>query len=617
MAISIKPRPVTAAPTEWVWPSSQARISGFLVICVLCVGLLFRVSHLERKAYWGDEVYSSLRVLGFKTTEVVEAVATGAPILAADVQKYQRPAPGRGVTDTINVLVQEDAHLTPLYFVLGRIWVAWWGSSIVAMRSLSVLFSLLTLPACYWLSRELFDSVPIAWLTVLLNVISPIYLVYAQEARMYSLWSLTTILAMASLLRALHQNTWKSWAGFSLALTLQFYAHLFSLVMLLAYGLYVLGLRMGDASVSLRRFALAAGTALVAFLPWLWVFFHRSVQAPSEEVSEPSTILGTLKHLGGMFSRLFIDLNANSKTPLLELAFSLIVGVGCLGLVIYGISALYRETSPRAWLFILLILVAAPLGPLYAYHTLILSPRYLLPGYVGLQLIAAYVLGSRVFGRPGDRSSEYPSEYSSAYLSEYPSYHFNEVHSGNSSERSSNRFVGNFKNNLTHYFIGHFSQDVQPTALNPPQSIRTQQWAWSTALGLIVTCGILSCGQMVRSDVWWNKQYSNCNTKSAQLVNQSANPLVISDVNGGRFFDHPLSNVLSLSTALKPTVHLQIFARQTYPPIAVEFSDRFVITPSSTLRTHLQKNYGDRFQAVYVSSERYRGSSVCLWKLVN
>jgi uncharacterized membrane protein len=605
MAISIKPRPVTAAQIAWVWPLNQARISRFLVICVLCVGLLFRVSHLERKAYWGDEVYSSLRVLGFKTTEVVKAVATGAPILAATVQTYQRPAPGKGLGDTVKVLVQEDAHLTPLYFVLGRIWVEWWGSSVVAMRSLSVLFSLLTLPACYWLSRELFNSVPIARLSVILNVISPLYLVYAQEARMYSLWSLTTIVAMASLLRALQQNTWKSWAGFSLALTLQFYAHLFSLVMLLAYGLYILGLRMGDATVSLRRFALAVGTALVAFMPWLWVFFHRSVQAPSEEVSEPSTILGTLKHLAGMFSRLFIDLNANSKTPLLELAFSLIAGLGCLGIIIYGTAALYRETTPRVWLFIFLILAAAPLGPLYVYHTLMLSPRYLLPGYVGLQLIAAYVLGSRVFGRPSDRSNDHFID------------RFGDSPSGNSSERSSDHFRANFKDDSTHNFTGHFSRDGQPTALDPTQSIRAQQWAWSTALGLIVTCGILSCGQMVKSDVWWNKQYSNCNTKSAQLINQSANPLVISDVNGGRFFDHPLSNILSLSTALKPTVHLQIFARQNYPPIAVEFSDRFVITPSSTLRTHLQKNYGEKFQAVYVSSERYRSSSVCLWKLVN
>jgi uncharacterized membrane protein len=550
----MKPRPIPAAHTAYTWPMGQARISVFLVTLVLCLGMLFRVSHLERKAYWGDEIYSSLRVLGFKTTEVAQAVATGQPMLAAAIQKYQQPASNKGLGDTVNVLVQEDAHLTPLYFVLGRIWVDGFGSSVVAMRSLSVLFSLLALPACYWLSRELFNSVPIAWLSVVLNAISPIYLIYAQEARMYSLWSLTTIVGLAALLHALRQNTWKSWGLFSLALTLQLYSHLFSLVLLVAYGLYVLGLRVGSPAVKLRRFSLATMTALLAFLPWFWVFLHRMVQAKADEApGEATTLASTIKHLAGTFSRLFVDFNANSKTPLVALMGSLIAGILCLALVLYGSYVLYRETDRRVWLLVLLVIVMAPIGPLYAYRSWTLSPRYLLPGYVGLQLVMAYLLGTRIFG-----------------------------HS-------------------------------HPKFLTSPHRLR--QVAWSAALGAVVTFGLLSCGSIINSDAWWNKQYSNCNTKAAPLINQSSNPLVISDVNGGPFFDHPLSNILSLSTALKPTVHLQTFAKQNYPAIPVGFSDYFVITPSPTLRDHLQKNYGKRFRQIYLGSEEYRGSNVCLWKL--
>jgi uncharacterized membrane protein len=552
MAISIKPQSVNAARTARIWPMGQSRVIVFLVTLVLCAGLLFRVSHLERKAYWGDEVYSSLRVLGFKTTEVAQAIATGQPMLAAAVQKYQQPAPNKGLDATVKVLAQEDAHLTPLYFVLGRIWVEGFGSSVVAMRSLSVLFSLLALPACYWLSRELFDSVPIAWLSVILNVISPIYLVYAQEARMYSLWSLATIVAMAALLQALRQNTGKSWGMFSLALTLQLYSHLFSLVMLVAYALYVMGLRIGNPAVNLRRFSLAAATALLAFVPWLWVFFHRSVQAKVDEAAgEANTVLSTIKHLAGTFSRLFIDLNANSKTPLLPLMGSLIAGLLCLVVVLYGSYALYRETGRRVWLLVLLIVVMAPIGPLYAYHNLILSPRYLLPGYMGLQLVTAYILGTRIFGHP------HPKVLASA----------------------------------------------------PKPGV------WLAALGAIVAFGLLSCGTMIASDTWWNKQYSNCNTQSAQLINQSPNPLVISDVSNGVFFDHPMSNILSLTTALKPAAHLQIFSKDTPVQIAVGFSDRFVITPSPSLRSYLEKTYDTKFQKVYLGSEGYRGSSICLWKL--
>jgi uncharacterized membrane protein len=557
MAISIKSRPVTAAQTTLAWPLGQPRVGIFLVTLVLALGLLFRVSHLERKAYWGDEVYSSLRVLGFKTTEVAKGIATGAPIAVSAVQQYQRLAPGKSMGDTVNVLIQEDAHLTPLYFVLGRIWVAGVGSSVVAMRSLSVLFSLLTLPAGYWLSRELFNSVPIARLTVVLNLVSPLYLVYAQEARMYSLWLLTTTVAMASLLHALRHSTWKSWGIFSLALTLQLYAHLFSLVMLLAYGAYVLGLRMVNPAASLRRFSWAAGTALVAFFPWLWVFAHRSVQS-KEELTEPVSLINTVKHWAGIFSQLFVDFNTSSKILSPALALSLIASVLGLGVVIYGIYALYRETSQRTWLFIVVILVTAPLGPLYAYHSWMISARYLMPGYVGLQLIAAYVLGSRAFGHP----HQHPC-----------------------------------------------SRDLDR------QLSRPQQQAWGGMLAVIVLSGVLSCGQMAMSETWWNKQYSNCNTQSAQLINQSSHPLVISDIGGGPLFDHPLSNVLSLSTLLQPHVQLQIFTPQNYSAIADAFADRFVITPSAALRAHLQKVYGDRFQSLYLGSEHYRGSNICLWQI--
>jgi uncharacterized membrane protein len=569
MAISIKPRPITAAPADRRWPMVRSRLGVFLVTVVLGLGLLFRVSHLDRKTYWGDEIYSSLRVLGFQTMEVVQGIATGAPIGVEALQKYQQIAPGKGIGDTLNVLAQEDAHMTPLYFVLARIWIEGFGPSIVAMRSLSVLLSLLTLPACYWLSRELFNSVAIARLTVILNVISPIYLVYAQEARMYSLWSLTTIVAMASLLQAQRQTTWKNWGIFSLALTLQFYSHLFGLVTLLAYGLYLL--KLGSPAVQMRRFGLAVGTALAAFSPWLWIFVNRSVRI-KEDWDETTTPIGLVKHWAAIFGQLFIDFNVSSKLPSLALGITLIGILIGLGVVLYGSYALYRETRQRTWLFILLIVVVPTLGPLYAYHTVMLASRYLLPGYIGLQLIAAYVLGSRVFGYPCDSSCGHPYDRQN-----YP-----------------------------------FNSPGQAT----PSAAR-KRMAWSIALGAVVLSGVLSCGQMMMSDTWWNKQYSNCNTRSAQLINHSINPLVISDTNDEPYFNHPLSNILSLGTALKPNVHFQIFANHQYPAIAERFSDRFVLTPSPALRAHLQSSYGQKFQPVYLGTQEYRGSKVCLWKLTD
>jgi hypothetical protein len=100
-------------------------------------------------------------------------------------------------------------------------------------------------------------------------------------------------------------------------------------------------------------------------------------------------------------------------------------------------------------------------------------------------------------------------------------------------------------------------------------------------------------------------------------VNQAANPLLISDGTGGKFFDHALSNVLSLSRAVKPGTQFQL-TTELDPPmtIATGFSDRWVVTPSQLLRDRLQQQYPGKLQPLMELENPYRGSKVCLWRLL-
>jgi hypothetical protein len=133
--------------------------------------------------------------------------------------------------------------------------------------------------------------------------------------------------------------------------------------------------------------------------------------------------------------------------------------------------------------------------------------------------------------------------------------------------------------------------------------------------GVVVT-GILASGMMVRSEVWWNKQFSNCNPAIARLVNKAEAPLIISDGTGQTFFDHALSNVISLSRLLKPSVAFQLTVEGKTPVIPeTGYSDRFVLTPSASLLTWLKGEYGDRLVKVKQSVSDYRGSDVCLWRI--
>ena len=91
------------------------------VIVLLVLGICFRVVNLDRKVYWGDEVYTSIRVSGYTTSEIVQTV-TQAPTTAEALQKFQRPSADKGLNGTIQGLITEEPQLTPLYFISLRFW---------------------------------------------------------------------------------------------------------------------------------------------------------------------------------------------------------------------------------------------------------------------------------------------------------------------------------------------------------------------------------------------------------------------------------------------------------------------------------------------------------------
>ena len=131
---------------------------------LIALGVLFRVANFDRPVYWVDGVATSMRVSGYTQAEVVERVATELPLSVSDLQRFQVIRPGeegspanRPLANLIRVLAQSPEH-APLYFVLARLWAEWFGESIVAMRSLPVLFGLLGIPAMYGAGLTLFGQ---------------------------------------------------------------------------------------------------------------------------------------------------------------------------------------------------------------------------------------------------------------------------------------------------------------------------------------------------------------------------------------------------------------------------------------------------------------------------
>src|SRR6266516_4759506 len=90
----------------------------------------------------------------------------------------------KSVPTLLNFTAQDV--LTPLYGLLLHFWLQLFGAGIIAARSLSLLFFVLTVPVLYLLARSA-TSRSIAILTIVLFSLSPFIVWYSNEARMYTL----------------------------------------------------------------------------------------------------------------------------------------------------------------------------------------------------------------------------------------------------------------------------------------------------------------------------------------------------------------------------------------------------------------------------------------------
>ncbi len=437
----------------------------FFLAVLLIIGIFFRFFNLDRKFYWYDETFTSLRISGYTQTEVVQQLTRGQVMGIEDLMHYQRPNPEKSLIDTVKGLAVEEPQLTPLYFVAARFWVLWFGHSVAAIRSLSALFSLLAFPAVYWLCLELFSSSRVGWFAVALLAVSPFHVLYAQEARPYSLWTVTLLLSIASLLRAIRLNTKRSWAIYAATAVLGLYTHLLSVLVLLGHALYVAVTERFRWTKTSAAFAIASGAAFLTFVPWIVAVIanFRAADRATQWSKSETHLLSLANNWAANISRLFFDFGITSESPKLYLLLAIPVILSLLILVGYAIYFLCRTAPQWASLFILISLgvtaIAIILPDLIVGGIRSTKSRYLIPCYLSIQVAVAYLLASRL----------------------------------------------SFK------------------SLN---SRRQQIWA-AIAIA-IFSCSVLSCAISSQAQTWWTKESGSFNLSIARIVNQATRPLTIS-----------------------------------------------------------------------------------------
>jgi uncharacterized membrane protein len=382
---------------------SNVRLRHPILIALILLSLIGRWTYINTSVYWYDEAFTSLRAAGYTEAQAVTASSAPKLVTAGELYTFQQPAPDATIQQTLVSLSEEDPQHPPLYYALAHYWMRGFGSSITAMRSLGILISLLAVPCMYWFSWELFQQSRIAWIAATLVAVSPMQLLYAHEAREYSLWAVTILFSSASLLRALRLPTLGNWALYTLSLTAALNTFPLSLAMMLGHGLYVFahyGLRF---SRIVRQYCFASGAGLLTFVPWLWVMITRfdRLQSSTSWTGLVQGRLNLIKQWVSIFGRTFVE----TQLPVFKTEWGnldrychwlvvLIVGVAIYNLITQ------QKRQMSAGLMVLCLtgvsfgILAVPDLVLDGRRSLI--SRYLVPSLLGIQIIVAYWLGDPI-----------------------------------------------------------------------------------------------------------------------------------------------------------------------------------------------------------------------------
>lgn len=196
----------------------------------------------------------------------------------------------------IPAVLREDGS-PPIYYMLLHIWMSVFGRSEAAIQSLSTVFAVLAVPAAFWAGDSLLGR-RTAWMAAIVFALNPFLTQHGQEARMYALISLLSLLAVACFAQAFVLRRRRFLIGFAAALTTMVYTHSWSFFFaagtVVALAWLVREADGPERRRLLRDAALAYGAAALLYLPWLptFIFQTRHTGAPWASAPNLNNIIG-------------------------------------------------------------------------------------------------------------------------------------------------------------------------------------------------------------------------------------------------------------------------------------------------------------------------------------
>jgi len=209
-----------------------------LLLFIAMIYTALRTYHLGYLALWNDEVFS------------------------ANVAKMSWP-------NMFQAVISDVVH-PPLFYILLKLWIAIGGSSVLWMRTLPFLISIITLVPLLLFCREWQLTNAETGIAFSLITFNELLIHYSQELRMYSLLVALSLLSLWLFSKWLHTGVGLLWL--TLVNLLLAYTHYYGALFVFTEVLFMIwwGRRHRNWSTA-TTFLLSASVVGVCFLPWLYL----------------------------------------------------------------------------------------------------------------------------------------------------------------------------------------------------------------------------------------------------------------------------------------------------------------------------------------------------------
>lgn len=252
------------------------------LISILLIGLFLRMYKLGSESFWLDE--SGTAYVSQQNSQYILN------------NLYSR-----------NMLIPEyfpHGGDMPLYYLLASYWNSLFGLSEFKLRILSVLFGTILIYAVFLVGKAIFNS-EIGLVAAFIISINHQHIYYSQEARMYSLLILLTLLSVYFLINALKNNKKVYWISYVASTVLLLYTHYFSFFILFFEAVFIL-IYWKTYKKFFKEIFLSALSIFLLYLPWMPVLIKQFLSNNTVSITSGNIGRPTLFRL----VRVFVEFNS-------------------------------------------------------------------------------------------------------------------------------------------------------------------------------------------------------------------------------------------------------------------------------------------------------------------